>query len=1018
MAGGILLLTDGTERVNMLGTKNGQPGIKLDSYRPGRIQMKKGGIWHDSPISDFRSLVDHRWSTIVDTFKYKVVGGCTDDSIYYGQEFDRLLIAGAEYWELAHSVKPVWIVRRGENETNTSYALLHGFKLPQDADPYKEPFAGLAKAIQNKMTIAIEHGAWLEEPPGQGNPTPAGAMMCNNHLLNPSFEDWTVGVPDDWIVYGVATVIENTNLDYIRTGAKSVGFDNISVTHRGIVSSVLGNSETHYIVEVDVYVVSGRAVLALYQLGETPKDGTLVASTGTGWQTLRAGQVGYPSGGALQVMIGTHKDTGGEVYFDDISACRYHGSSDWHIERAVPTVSADDCYVFDSTYSPPGTVYDTISLALATLYGGSDTILSSAYGMGIRFRAVDIPQGAKIRHCLIRMQIKLTIADDSDGTNLIIRGEDNSSPAIFSTIGDFNGRAFTSTSKKWNISVIFTDNQLVNTPNIAPIIEEIVGRPDWVSGNDIVIFILNNDSANGELFQISSLDDSDPEPEIHIVYGLYAAAKEKPLEEASTPFFVANKMNQANLTDIYVWTGTFTENLLDEVDDWDIHGGTAGNSTYFGITTAFANDGPFNSLVFNLKDYSDDNGGVNDIIWEYWNGAWVTLTVLKDWTDDDTNGPFSNSDLGVLSVHWEPPSDWVTTSINSITAWWVRARVNSVSGSYTSIAEQDRSDQVYTVTWPFIEVKDRNVGGDIPALAELIFTNKTDDRALNEFAYQRLVMGLRALDRGEDFNGFINISDVQQPPHIVTAVPGGDTSWATLNNAPTGRIAEFARGSAVGIFENITITIAGTHAAQYFGRFRIYMRVRLSGAQVFNRLNINLGGSSRVDTISGIHTLVDFAIIDFGEMQIPFGSHASDDIYEDLVFSIELGCAGAVTYYRVTDLILMPIDQAFYDFQAKSLTDLLGNWDPAIWTQLDMDSVRSPKRTLRALLQKQANDAVLGNWMHSANKPLALEANKSQRLWVVGWDGTASSPIAADPNGCGTARINHVQRYTGMRGNR
>ena len=66
--------------------------------------------------------------------------------------------------------------------------------MANDADPYKEPFAGLVKAIQNKMTIAIEHGPWLEEPPGQGNPTPAGAMMCNNHLPNPSFEDWSAGI--------------------------------------------------------------------------------------------------------------------------------------------------------------------------------------------------------------------------------------------------------------------------------------------------------------------------------------------------------------------------------------------------------------------------------------------------------------------------------------------------------------------------------------------------------------------------------------------------------------------------------------------------------------------------------------------------------------------------------------------------------------------------------------------------------------------------------------------------------
>jgi hypothetical protein len=983
--------------------------------------MKKGGIWHDSPISDFRALVDHRWATIVDTFKYKVVGGCSDDVIYYGQEFDRLLIAAANYWELTHSTKPVWIERRGENETNISYALVHGFKLPADADPYKQPFVGFMRSIQSKMTIAIEHGPWLDNKPGEGSATPAGAMMCNNHLSNPSFEDWTGGVPDDWSNLSAATIIENTDLTYIKTGGNSVGFNNSSGAYRGVVSTFLGVGEVYYQISVDVYIVSGIAVLAAYETGFPIPDGVWVQSSGTGWQTLRLYTVGYPVN-ALNVMVGTHTTSGGEVYFDDIEACRYHGSADWYIESAVPTEQADDATVDCGAYLPPdcSSGYGVGSISRTYLYMGSDQTGSDAHHSGVRFRSVDIPAGANIRNAFVRFSYDVQSPEDPQTAIVTISGEDNVAPAAFSTPADFNGRAQTSRTVPWTPAIDYADNRIFDSPDVSPIIQELVNKTGWASGNDLVLFFLNNGSPYGGNIQVASYDGADPEPKLYIVYSLDTVDGEKPLDEATDQVFVANKMNQANLTHIFKWTGSFSENLLDAVDDWDIHGGTAGHYTAFGITDAFVNDGPFNSLVFNLKDYSDDNGGVNDIVWEYWNGAtWATLTLMTDWTDDGTNGPFSNTDLGVLSVHWEPPSAWQTyvAGVNGVSGWWVRARVNSVSGAYADIAQQDVSDRVYSVTWPFIEVKDRNIGGDISALAELVFTNKTDDGTPFDHAYQRFVMGLRDLNRGEEFNGYINFSDVQQPPHIIVTVPDADTAFASRNVAPTTRVAAYTPGSSQALSgDRAIITIASTHAPQYFGRFRIYMRVHVtSSVVVYNQLAINYGDTSAQVDVG--FPAQDFYIVDFGELSIPFGSFSSSDLYGDLTLSIGLGAAAATTY-RLYDLILMPIDQAVYDFQAQSAADLMGDHNTYGWTQLNADSVRNPKRNLRSLLQKQVDDTVVLNWMHSANKSLLLNENKSQRFWTLGWDSSVSSPVSGGAQGCGTAKLNHVQRYTGMRGKR
>lgn len=67
-------------------------------------------------------------------------------------------------------------------------------------------------------------------------------------------------------------------------------------------------------------------------------------------------------------------------------------------------------------------------------------------------------------------------------------------------------------------------------------------------------------------------------------------------------------------------------------------------------------------------------------MWEYWNGAWVTLTKT-----DGTNGLTQD---GVMT--WTPPADWVTTSVNSVTMYWIRIRctgapsTNPTTSSITS----------------------------------------------------------------------------------------------------------------------------------------------------------------------------------------------------------------------------------------------------------------------------------------------------------------------------------------------
>jgi hypothetical protein len=58
--------------------------------------------------------------------------------------------------------------------------------------------------------------------------------------------------------------------------------------------------------------------------------------------------------------------------------------------------------------------------------------------------------------------------------------------------------------------------------------------------------------------------------------------------------------------------------------------------------------------------------------WEYWNGAWVALTVAES-----VAGAKDFTAAG--DVTWTAPADWVTNTVNAITAYHVRARVSGAN---------------------------------------------------------------------------------------------------------------------------------------------------------------------------------------------------------------------------------------------------------------------------------------------------------------------------------------------------
>ncbi len=135
--------------------------------------------------------------------------------------------------------------------------------------------------------------------------------------------------------------------------------------------------------------------------------------------------------------------------------------------------------------------------------------------VGMRFTGVDIPQGATIVDAWIQFQVDEAT---SQATSVTIEGQASDNAATFTTSsGSISSRPRTSAAvavpwslPAWNqIGAAGTDQQ---TPNLAGIIQEIVSRPAWTSGNALVIIVTGSGRRVAESYE----GDTGGAPLLHI----------------------------------------------------------------------------------------------------------------------------------------------------------------------------------------------------------------------------------------------------------------------------------------------------------------------------------------------------------------------------------------------------------------------------------------------------------------------------------------------------------------------
>jgi hypothetical protein len=126
----ILKITNGTTEVDLI--QRGGNAFYLNAWRPAIAQLKGGGTWQQSSLSDGRRLVHTQWQNVIETFDLKIADLDPDAISRETQTLRRLLNEAIEFSTVSWKTDPVWLEARASNETNTRYALIHSWSTPDD----------------------------------------------------------------------------------------------------------------------------------------------------------------------------------------------------------------------------------------------------------------------------------------------------------------------------------------------------------------------------------------------------------------------------------------------------------------------------------------------------------------------------------------------------------------------------------------------------------------------------------------------------------------------------------------------------------------------------------------------------------------------------------------------------------------------------------------------------------------------------------------------------------------------
>ncbi|NVK54632.1 MAG: pilus assembly protein PilY [Alteromonadaceae bacterium] len=141
---------------------------------------------------------------------------------------------------------------------------------------------------------------------------------------------------------------------------------------------------------------------------------------------------------------------------------------------------------------------------------GSDEVVisysTSEVTSAFRFTDLNIPLGATITSAYI----KFTSAQyDISSTNISIAGElVNASSPLTTGFNDLSGKTLTTAEVDWSTENEFpADGEDISTPDLSPVIQELVNQAGWCGGNALTILLNSQGNTTGSTRRVMAHDD-------------------------------------------------------------------------------------------------------------------------------------------------------------------------------------------------------------------------------------------------------------------------------------------------------------------------------------------------------------------------------------------------------------------------------------------------------------------------------------------------------------------------------
>ena len=328
---------------------------------------------------------------------------------------------------------------------------------------------------------------------------------------------------------------------------------------------------------------------------------------------------------------------------------------------------------------------------------GYTSTTSGKSGSGMRFQNVTIPPGATITSAYLTFTA--SASDSLDNVNSVIIGEDTDNASAFSDLANYQSRRgtivgganndnITSASVTWNAIGHWTAETTYNSPDISAIIQEIVNRSGWVSGNALVLFwddyAGNSTQTTNTHRQAYSYDGSSSKaPKLHIEY-----TKESSIEYQYNNWGTLNQQHIKILTKIAesndLWQSDYFDGL-GRVVQTQANGETG--RTIISSTTTYNNIGLVDKqYVSQDLDSSQVNGyKAPEAGWKYTSSAYDGLGRVITQTKAD--GTTISHDY---SIPWQ---DKITDELSHQKRYYYDAFQRLVK-----VEELNASQQVYATT--------------------------------------------------------------------------------------------------------------------------------------------------------------------------------------------------------------------------------------------------------------------------------------------------------------------------------